>query len=192
MTTYNHNFGAKIRRLRESCELAPNELARRLAASSTMVRKIEAGELLPRREVVLRLADALLAHPAELLDLRDQSKAAADQAKRERLAQLAAQRIEEAPTDPRLALGWVINRARRLAGLSQAAVERGCKMSPGYLRLVERGELYPGDAWLRELGAVLSVELPELQRLRDHARAVNTGRIMRARELRAGLRALPV
>ncbi len=180
-------FGAEVRRLREARKMTAAQVGRCLATSSTPILAMEAGKRYPRRVVVLQLAQALNCDANRLLDLCESSKAAAEEAKRKRRADQAQQSPEEEPTDPRLGLAWRIETSRRAKGLSQAETERHCGMSKGYLRSVERADIFPLDVWLEPLADVLGVSLEDLQRRRDMARAANTARISRLRQLRRAL-----
>lgn len=181
------SFGAEVRRLREARKMTAAQLGRCLATSSTPILAIEAGKRYPRRVVVLQLAQALNCDANRLLDLCESSKAAAEEAKRKRRADEAQQCPEDEPTDPRLGLAWRIETSRRANGLSQAETERHCGMSKGYLRSVERADIFPLDVWLEPLADVLGVSLEDLQRRRERARAANTARLSRLRQLRRAL-----
>lgn len=180
-------FGAEVRRLREARKMTAAQVGRCLATSSTPILAMEAGKRYPRRVVVLQLAQALNCDANRLLDLCESSKAAAEEAKRKRRADEAQQCPEDEPADPRLGLAWRIETSRRAKGLSQAETERHCGMSKGYLRSVERADIFPLDVWLEPLADVLGVSLEDLQRRRDMARAANTARISRLRQLRRAL-----
>lgn len=188
MTPNASSFGAEVRRLRELRELTATQLGNALATSSTTINEIECGLRFPRHSLVFHLAKALNTDGNRLLDLRDAAKAAAEQAKHEERAQQARQCPEEPPSDPRLGLGWLLRRARTQQGLSVASVEKRCGMSSGYLRQVERGDVYPADAWLRTLSDVLGVGFAELQQLRDLARAANMARLQLRKQARAAQR----
>lgn len=171
------SFGEELRRLRELRNMSAADLGKHLATSSTSIVRIERGERFPRRRVVIELARALNCDANRLMDLCDASTAARDETKRQRRAQLAGGYETSPPLDPRLGLGWFVGRAREKKGLSQSELQRRCGMSNGYLRVVERGDVYPANVWLEQLSAQLNVSLAELQRLRDQARAANTARL---------------
>lgn len=175
-------FGEELKRLRELRQMSAADLGRHLATSSTSIHDIEAGERFPRRRVVLELARALNCDANRLVDLCEASTAARDEIKRQERAQLAGTFADSPPSEPRLGLGWLVGRAREKKGLSQSELQRRCGMSNGYLRVVERGEVFPADAWLQLLAAQLDVPLRELQQLRDQARAANTARLERRRQ----------
>lgn len=181
------SFGAEVRRLREARKMTAGQLGRFLATSSTPIIAIESGKRYPRRVFVLQLAEALNCDANRLLDLCESSKAAAEEAKRKRKADEAQQSPEDEPTDPRLGLAWRIETSRRAKGLSQAETERHCGMSKGYLRSIERADIFPAVGWLEPLASLLGLPLEELQRRRDVARAANTARLLRVRQLRRGL-----
>lgn len=177
-------FGEEVARLRRLRGMSATELGRELATSSTAIHAIESGRRLPRAVVVLQLAEALNCDAHRLRDLCDGDKAAAKDAKKQRRAETARECPQGEPNDPRLRLAWRIESARRRHGLSQAETERACGFSKGYLRCIERAEVYPVNARLQSLSRILQVELAELQQLRDLARAANTTRLTSVSEVR--------
>lgn len=166
-----NRLGQAVRLHREQCKLSPTELANRLAVSSTVVRRIEAGVTLPRRGLIAKLEDSLNLPSGTLAALVAQDQAEAEAAERQAAGQRAASVVAEMPQDVRLQLGHVLRRNRELQGLGQALVGRACGLSARYVAAFERGEHYPADGWLERLAACLRLPLPWLQELRDQGRA---------------------
>src|SRR5689334_13020221 len=54
-----HSFGALVRRKRKALDLTQAALAQRVGCAESLIRKIEAEERRPSRQVAERLADAL-------------------------------------------------------------------------------------------------------------------------------------
>ncbi|HEY8815439.1 MAG TPA: helix-turn-helix transcriptional regulator [Candidatus Dormibacteraeota bacterium] len=61
-------FASNVLRLRKEASFTQEVLADRSALSTTMIVKIEKGNLLPGFEVVIRMAAALLTTPSALVD----------------------------------------------------------------------------------------------------------------------------
>src|SRR5262245_43056706 len=60
-----HSFGALVRRQRKALDLTQAALAERVGCAESLIRKIEAEERRPSRQVAERLADALRIAPEE-------------------------------------------------------------------------------------------------------------------------------
>ena len=63
--TEAHSFGTLVRRQRKALDLTQAALARRVGCAESLIRKIEAEERRPSRQVAERLAEALQLAPAE-------------------------------------------------------------------------------------------------------------------------------
>jgi len=177
----SHAFGKEVRRLRRLAALTPMQLAKKVLITPAVLHKIEFAQRYPKEVVIARLAQALGCAADPLVRLCQRSKAAAGIEGRGELAQ-----CEEEPSDPSLRLGWRISQARLAAGLSLTELERRCDFSSGYLRQVERGEIFPVNAKLSLLGDELGLPHDELESLRDQGRAVKSGVRRRVRGFRAG------
>lgn len=172
-------FGKEVRRLRNLAALTPMQLAKKVRVSPAVLHKIEFAQRYPKEGVIARLAEALGCAAEPLGRLCQRSKAAAGIEERGELAV-----SDEAPSDPSLRLGWRISQARLHAGISLAELERRCAFSSGYLRQVERGEIFPVNAKLSLLGEKLALPDDELESLRDQGRAVKSGVRRRVRAMR--------
>ncbi len=60
-----HSFGTLVRRRRKALDLTQAALAQLVGCAESLIRKIEAEERRPSRQVAERLADALQIDPAE-------------------------------------------------------------------------------------------------------------------------------
>lgn len=175
-------FGREVRRLRRLATLTPMQLAKKVRVSPAVLHKIEFAQRYPKEAVIARLAAALGCEANLLMRLCQQSKAAAGVEGRGELVF-----SEEEPSDPSLRLGWRISQARLRAGTSLSEVERRCGLSAGYLRQVERGEIFPDNAKLSPLADELGLPHDLLESLRDQGRAVKSGVRRHCRALRAAL-----
>lgn len=175
-------FGKEVRRLRNLAALTPMQLAKKVRVSPAVLHKIEFAQRYPKEGVIARLAEALGCAAEPLGRLCQRSKAVAGIEERGELAV-----SDQVPSDPSLRLGWRISQARLHAGISLAELERRCAFSPGYLRQVERGEIFPVNAKLSLLGEELGLPHDELEALRDRGRAVKSGVRRRVRASRAAL-----
>ena len=63
--TEAHSFGTLVRRQRKALDLTQAALARRVGCAESLIRKIEAEERRPSRQVAERLAEALRIVPTE-------------------------------------------------------------------------------------------------------------------------------
>lgn len=172
-------FGKEVRRLRRLAALTPMQLAKKVLVTPAVLHKIEFAQRYPKAVVIARLAQALGCAADPLVRLCQRSKAAAGVEGR------GVALCEEEPSDPSLRLGWRISQARLAAGFSLTELERRCEFSSGYLRQVERGEIFPVNAKLNLLGDELGLPPDELESLRDQGRAVKSGVRRRVRGFRA-------
>jgi len=171
-------LGNAVREQRERCKWSETDLARRLAISSTQVKRIEWGATVPRKSLVAKLEDALGLPAGVLLGLRNQDQA-------ERATRHAAAVVSGMPMDARYRLGYLLRTTRELKKLTQAEVGTLCGLSTWNIAKIENSEHYPPDYWLGELAKGLGLNLAELKTLRDG------GHLAREQGVARSVRALP-
>ncbi|HET9140314.1 helix-turn-helix transcriptional regulator [Actinophytocola sp.] len=129
-----HSFGALIRRQRKALDLTQAALAQHVGCAESLIRKIEAEERRPSRQVAERLADALRIAPEqrELFVQIARGERAADQFRltQQPLSWPAAQpeaylpSTLPTPLTPLVGAAALAVLAATLSGLSKAEVER--------------------------------------------------------------------
>ncbi|MFL5800389.1 MAG: helix-turn-helix domain-containing protein, partial [Roseiflexaceae bacterium] len=121
-------FGAWIKRLRKAADLTQDELAARVGCAGATIRKIEAGERRPSREIAERLARFLLVDGAERAAFMKAARASPPAQSGD--AAIARPIPSSSPVAPALPAPPtpLIGRVAELAGLAQLLADRDCRL----------------------------------------------------------------
>ena len=123
------SFGAWLRRLRKASDLTQDDLAEQIGYATATIRKIEAGERRPSRDIAERLAQTLIANPAEhaaFVRAARGAPAAADAHTQDQPRAAAPQPPARSslPSPPFPLIG----RAEELAKVAQLLAEPACRL----------------------------------------------------------------